>query len=131
VYSITTEQEVMVVALGTPLKQAQKVGGIAAFGGLLTLQAAGFSVRAESVLRTVQVRVSGIASDPQTLMVEPGTTVDVDQDDDSGRAALSAGAFSFMALDTDSALSFRFDASSNCTDFCPIHPHATKEVAVP
>jgi hypothetical protein len=130
---MTTEQEVTAVALGTPLKQAQKVGGIAAFGGLLllTLQAAGFSVRAESVLRTVQVRVSGIASDPQTLMVEPGTTVDVDQDDDSRMKASSAGPFSPTALNTDNPSSSRFDASSNCTDFCPIHPHATKEVAVP
>ena len=120
------------MALGTPLKQAQKVGGIAAFGGLLllTLQAAGFSVRAESVLRTVQVRVSQIASDPP-LMLEPGTTVDVDQDDESGRATLSARVFSSTVLDTDKPSSSRFDASRNCTDFCPIHPHARKEVAVP
>jgi hypothetical protein len=128
VYSITTEQEVTAVALGTPFKQAQKVGGIAAFGGLLLLTllgAAGASARAESVLRALQVRVSGITSHPQTRMVEPGTTVKVEQDDESRMAASSAGAF------TDRPASSRFDASSNCTDFCPIHPYAAKAVAVP
>ncbi|HTF34284.1 MAG TPA: hypothetical protein VK714_11370 [Myxococcota bacterium] len=121
------------MALGTPLKQAQKVGGIAAFGGLLLLTllgAAGASARAESVLRALQVRVSGITSHPQTRMVGPGTTVKVEQDDES-RMGPSAGAFSSMAIDTDKPSSSRFDASSTCTDFCPIHLHATKEVAVP
>jgi hypothetical protein len=133
VYSITTEQEVTAVALDTPLNKVQNVGGIAAFGGLLLLTllgAAGVSARAESVLRGLQVRVSGITSYPQTLMVGAGTTVKVEQDDESRMAASSAGTFSLMALDTDEPLSSRFDALSSCTDFCPIHPYATKEVAV-
>lgn len=80
---------------------------------------------------TASVKIDNFSFGPQTLTVQPGTTVTWTNRDDIPHTVVSTdGIFNSKARDTDEQFSFTFSKPGTYSYFCSIHPKMTGTVVV-